>query len=969
MNLNHISALDSTVHDARRRCRSLGGLICAVLAGLLAPVASAQTTNNFTDGFGATSPDQYIGTPGGGWVDAWTFGSGSSGVGILDDPQVINTNPFGAGGNYLRFGIYGAESALRRKYTSGPDLDLSLPHFIEFDIRCDAWLPLPTTFTSGNDNLTLTARSGYGTNPGGDSTYYIRAQGGNDSSAPNGRASMWGFFHGGEFSNANGDGTFTNYFPFRIGTNYHFKIEQRTATRTYVTTISAVVDGVSTNLTTQELRWRSYATVSAVNQTNSTILHFIGRPSSSSGETNVIALDNLHIYQAPLDEVAPLITVTSPVPGTVYFPASGVVGFTARTLGTTNSIPTTSISLTLNGVDVSGGLIFGGTANNRTAAYTGLVANTIYRAVIVVSDQAGRSSTNSLLFDTLVENDVTTIEAENYNFGTNSTCAGNGTAGVVDAGGYLQNPLPSTYNNTSGLYTNQATGYVDRVGWPGVDYLDLNATGGSLSSNVFRFCDPVGTIATTPSEPKRPAYITENVPDYALQHIRTGEWWNYTHTYPNSNYLVYLRVSSSSVQAQQFQLARVTSNRSVSNQTTVLLGTFNIPYTGTVNTYTYVPLTDVLGNPVQVSLNGEETVRLTANSILGSAYVNFLLFVPQASTAAPPWLSQVAPGANASNAAPQTTITLAIQNGSAPVDTNTIILKVNGSNVTSLATITTTATGAALSYLPPTFFGIGSYNTAQVVFGDGTPATLQTNQWNFHVGRYLPGTPVRVNFQTPTFTPTPAGYLADLGAIFGDRGNGYNYGWDLDIAAQARDRGTAGTPPDDRYRTLNQLGTGTPTRFWEIELPNGTYSAHLVAGDGSAVDSVYNLAVEGVVVIASNTPTALVHWFEGTNDVVVADGRLTIAAAGGANNKVCYIDIIPAGPPLDLTLHNPAVSAGNFSFNIATISRAVHAIEYKDNLTNSTWSPLTNITGTGSAITINDPVPPGGQRYYRMRIP
>ena len=930
--------------------------------------ALAGVTNDFIGGLGQRSDivDAYPGMPGDGWVDGWTFGPGSSPTGVLVDAGVTNTSSLNGGGDYMRTVISTRESAMRRKYTNTVDLDLSLPHFIEFDYRCDDWLPSQASWSGSSDQLTITCRQNYGNNPSGDSTFYIRAQGANDSSAPFAKRNLWGFYQGNEFVNDNNN-FFTNYFPFRIGTNFHFKIEQRTATKTYVVTISAVIDGVSTNLTTDELRWRSYSSVSAANQTNSTILHFVSRPSDTGGsEMAIVSIDNLHIYQAPLDNVAPLITLVSPKIGAVYYPTSGPVSLTVRTLGQTNWIPDANVSLTLNGVDVSANLALGGATNNRTASYTGLQQNTIYHGVIVASDQAGRAATNRFVFDTLVETNVITLEAENYNFGTNSSCGANGSPSIVDAGSYLQSPLPSTYNNNSGLYTNQFTGYVDHVGNPGIDFNDAFVNGGSLTSNVFRFCDPVGTILT--QDYLRPAYTNEHVPDYALQHIQTGDWLNYTHIYPAGSYRVYLRASSTALSSHLMQLSRVTSDRALPGQTTLPEGTFTVPPTDNINRFDYVPLTDALGQPRSLALNGETTLRLTAAQMAGSAQVNFVLFVPDSVGIAPPWLAQVSPLPGALNVAPQSAINLTIQNGTLPVNTGTILLNVNGSNVTSSAVITGTGTGATVNYLPPIIFDSRASVAVQVIYGDGT--TLQTNQWSFNTGAFLPGMPVRVNFQTPTFTPTPAGYFPDIGLIYGDRGNGFNYGWDQDLQGQARDRGTAGSPLDDRYRTLNQLGntaTLSSTRFWQIELPNGTYNVHLVAGDGSAVDSVYNLAVENTIIIASNTPTASVHWFEGTNDVVVADGKLTITAAGGINNKVCFIDIIPAGPALDLRLRNAATASFSFSFNISTVPRALHVIESSPNLAPGSWSVVTNVVGTGGTALIS--VQQSGNRFYRMRIP
>src|SRR5260221_13119420 len=84
---------------------------------------------------------------------------------------------------------------------------------------------------------------------------------------------------------------------------------------------------------------------------------------------------------------------------------------------------------------------------------------------------------------------------------------------------------------------------------------------------------------------------------------------------------------------------------------------------------------------------------------------------------------------------------------------------------------------------------------------------------------------------------------------------------------------------------------------WEIALANGTYSVRIVAGDQTAIDSVYNITAEGVTVV-SGTPDAATHWFDGTQNITVSDGRLTITnSASATNNKICFIDITGAGGP------------------------------------------------------------------------
>jgi hypothetical protein len=158
-----------------------------------------------------------------------------------------------------------------------------------------------------------------------------------------------------------------------------------------------------------------------------------------------------------------------------------------------------------------------------------------------------------------------------------------------------------------------------------------------------------------------------------------------------------------------------------------------------------------------------------------------------------------------------------------------------------------------------------------------------------------PGT-VKVNFQLPT-SSTPAGYLPDTGAPFGDRSNGQSYGWNQDNSANAHQR-MATNSPDTRYDTLIQMQQPpTQNAVWELAVPNGAYLVHLVAGDPVNIDSVYRLNVEGVTAI-DGTPTTQAPWIEGTVTVVVSDGRLTVSnAPGSMNDKIDFIDVSPAKLP------------------------------------------------------------------------
>lgn len=166
-----------------------------------------------------------------------------------------------------------------------------------------------------------------------------------------------------------------------------------------------------------------------------------------------------------------------------------------------------------------------------------------------------------------------------------------------------------------------------------------------------------------------------------------------------------------------------------------------------------------------------------------------------------------------------------------------------------------------------------------------------------------------VNFQ-PARSAVPVGYVADAGAVFSDRGNGFAYGWDLPTV-YARDRNSAASA-DQRYDTLNHMQKPGGGGAWEIEVPNGTYSVRVVAGDPAAYDSNYAIEVEGILTV-SGRPTLSNRWFEGTKSVTVADGRLTVSnAVSSVNNKLCFIDIhqevSAALPAVSVTASDPSAA-------------------------------------------------------------
>lgn len=159
----------------------------------------------------------------------------------------------------------------------------------------------------------------------------------------------------------------------------------------------------------------------------------------------------------------------------------------------------------------------------------------------------------------------------------------------------------------------------------------------------------------------------------------------------------------------------------------------------------------------------------------------------------------------------------------------------------------------------------------------------------------------RVNFQPAGVLP-PAGWLADTGEAFGDRGNGFSYGWSADNTANAVDRGGSG---DVLYRTLNHMqravgdaavlvgvrfGDHTQSDFDDTASLNGIYwngygrNAHNTtltlasAADGSPTDIDFiNLETPGFHRGTDNLPDGPFEY-EGVRFPAA------VLASGAANN-------------------------------------------------------------------------------------
>jgi hypothetical protein len=135
-------------------------------------------------------------------------------------------------------------------------------------------------------------------------------------------------------------------------------------------------------------------------------------------------------------------------------------------------------------------------------------------------------------------------------------------------------------------------------------------------------------------------------------------------------------------------------------------------------------------------------------------------------------------------------------------------------------------------------------------------------------------------------------------------------------------------------------------------------------------------------VTACGAPQLCYQWqFAGTNLAGATNSTLALTGVS-ANDAGSYRVVVTnfAGSATSLwatlSVALPLVIAGqiDFSLNVfnltfATEAGSNYAVEYKDALDDPSWQVLTNIPGTGYAITISDPGPTNRARFYRVMIP
>ncbi|MEJ0090950.1 MAG: lamin tail domain-containing protein [Limisphaerales bacterium] len=294
----------------------------------------------------------------------------------------------------------------------------------------------------------------------------------------------------------------------------------------------------------------------------------------------------------------PVISNVSPN-GAVQFQPSVALTFTASSA---SGIDPSGISVQLIGTSLPGqtfattlttvnGLIVGGTSTSRTVSAP-LSSNIVYTAIINVTGLNSQSVSSTRTFDTITP--AYTFEAEDFDYGS---------------GQFFNNPQTNRYAGLNVTY--------------GID-----AQNGDFGSggNSYR---PNGLNTEGAGDIPRAAYNGTGKTDYDVgwNNGGSGNWGNYTRTFPVGTYNIYMRGSDGNGSvADSASMSVVTSGLGTSTQTTSLLGTFSVPSFGDWQIYSWVPLKDANGNLATFTGGAVKALRVTTDN--GNYNANFYLLLP-----------------------------------------------------------------------------------------------------------------------------------------------------------------------------------------------------------------------------------------------------------------------------------------------------------------------------------------------------
>jgi hypothetical protein len=656
--------------------------------------------------------------------------------------------------------------------------------------------------------------------------------------------------------------------------------------------------------------------------------------------------------------VPPVISSLFPLNMIFVDPSDGISFNVSSPSGYT--INNSAIGLVVNGVDVSGSLAISGSSSNKNVTYHGLQSNLTYTASITVTDAFNLTASANTYFETTwvgVPPVVYLWEAEDFDF-TN--------------GMYYDHPVLC---NTIG----SPNCYFGTVGVEGVD----EHSNGTAPNHVYRPDDAVGTLISG-DYARKDHYLAE-VFDYRIDPfvgVQGGDsmWLNYTRDWSNGTYWVIGRLSTDVGLNGTLTLSVVNPG-----PTTTDLGTFTINGGHGWSTFENVYLKDINGNNALVTLNGNQTLRLTSG---GNLLPNFFMLV--AAQADLPLLSNVYPtGTHPFEYTNAFSFTVTAFGSSFPA--NGIRLNLDGNDVSSNLVITGSASAKNVVYpfLLPNAIHVAIIAVTNTL-GHGILVTnrfdtfsednymVEAEDFDYDGGQYISasdwfpnsyaglGATTNIDFQHTTLNGESFAFRSDgipedrLGQHDWLRSN-FVYWGAIDyvltyFAVTDWANYTREYPAGSFYVYIRSSGDG----------PFSMYLDQLVSGAGTVNQVTRRLGHFGGV----GKDYITYDWVRLTDDglaapaVVKLNGVTTLRLSTAGNCNPNYFMLVPtAGITLKAT-----PSAGNTVLSFASQAGVNYRVFYRTNLTAGNWTLLTNVLGTGAVKSVSDPFT-GTRRFYRVAAP
>ena len=354
---------------------------------------------------------------------------------------------------------------------------------------------------------------------------------------------------------------------------------------------------------------------------------FIGKPgnfvllvyhndTNGSLPPSTVTLDNAYvsISGASGKNKPPVIADVYPVTSSNYINSNESISFIVND---DQELGPSGVAVHLNGekYTTANGLKVVGNGNTLEVSLGGLREDENYHAILEAIDAEGEGDTRNLYFDTF-NTDSFVIEIEDFNF---------------DGGEFIDSPIVIPELDEEGDLNWEDNSYQATEGYVDIDYFDNNA---DLNPASHRYRPNDGVVTTPALDLIRKKFVDaggneKGVVDFAIAEIEEGEWLNYTRTFPEGDYRIYLRQAQFTISSATSSLELVTSAADEEEQTTEIIGTFLGNESGVQ--YRNVALTNDNGSQlITVNLAGKTTLRLKQGTTDSQDFYlkqNYLIFV------------------------------------------------------------------------------------------------------------------------------------------------------------------------------------------------------------------------------------------------------------------------------------------------------------------------------------------------------